>query len=637
MVMELEKVTQADSECPFVELSFFTEETSGFFFGRDAERKTIIANLRASQLTLLHAVSGTGKSSLLRAGVAHRLRELAKKNFRERGSAGFVPVVCSSWTESPVTEVVRQIERSIGTLYADGDRPVLPQRLDLAITAAAQLVDARLLIMLDQFEEYSLYRSGDASKGLLVEQLAHTINQPDIRANFLISIREDAYASLGDLFRGRITNLYSNYLSLDKLSRERAEEAIRNPIQRYNELHPSQSPVEIERELVDEILKQVSVGSIAGNSTGLGSIAGNSTGLGSIDGNDGTDAIEAPYLQLVMTRLWQTEQQIWEIQQPQDPRVLHLSTLRQLGGAEEIVRTHLDATLEQLSPKERDLAADVFHHLVTPSGAKIAQNVPDLADYAHHSNAEIETVLEGLARSDARVLRRVDPPAGAQGGAKYEIFHDVLAPAILGWRQRVETDRLRKRVKQAHRLIVAAVIATLILVGGGFGIWHLVNEPTPAEQLRAIVPTTPGVSCIEQSKASYAASSEDAQENCDYSKTSGPIDVAFYELFPSASSMKKAFNGFIPAANKQAASCDNFNAFVNNCVATYGSGKGYGQMWENYLGTGKNRFPVITATSTKWAIIVELNGITGDSGNDLLSYFNESAAGSTNGFVSGRS
>src|SRR6202035_598011 len=102
------------------------------------------------------------------------------------------------------------------------------------------------------------------------------------------------------------------------------------------------------------------------------------------------------------------------------------STLRQLGGAEEIVRTHLDTTLEQLSLKERDLAADVFHHLVTPSGAKIAQNVPDLADYSQHSNAEIETVLERLVRSDARVLRRVDPPAGAQGGARYEIFHDVL-------------------------------------------------------------------------------------------------------------------------------------------------------------------------------------------------------------------
>ena len=227
MVTQEAAPTKAESEpphvsdCPFVELSFFTEQTAAFFFGRDAERRTIMNNLRASRLTLLHAVSGTGKSSLLRAGVAHRLRELAKQNYRQRGTAGYLPVVCSSWTETPVVELVHQIETSIGTFFSEEDRPVLPQRLDLAITAASQLVDAKLLIMLDQFEEYSLYRPGDPSQGLLLEQLSYAINQPEIRANFLISIREDAYASLGDLFRGRVPNLYGNYLGLSKLSRKK--------------------------------------------------------------------------------------------------------------------------------------------------------------------------------------------------------------------------------------------------------------------------------------------------------------------------------------------------------------------------------------------------------------------------------
>ena len=45
-------------DCPFIELSFFTEETAPFFFGRDTERRMIMSNLRAARLTLLHAVSG---------------------------------------------------------------------------------------------------------------------------------------------------------------------------------------------------------------------------------------------------------------------------------------------------------------------------------------------------------------------------------------------------------------------------------------------------------------------------------------------------------------------------------------------------------------------------------------------------
>ena len=52
----------------------FTEEQAPFFFGRDAEREIITANLIAARLTLLYGPSGVGKSSVLNAGVVHHLR-----------------------------------------------------------------------------------------------------------------------------------------------------------------------------------------------------------------------------------------------------------------------------------------------------------------------------------------------------------------------------------------------------------------------------------------------------------------------------------------------------------------------------------------------------------------------------------
>jgi hypothetical protein len=65
------------SDGPYVGLDYFVEDDAGLFFGRDGERKRIIGNLRASRLTLLYAESGVGKTSLLRAGVSARIRQLA--------------------------------------------------------------------------------------------------------------------------------------------------------------------------------------------------------------------------------------------------------------------------------------------------------------------------------------------------------------------------------------------------------------------------------------------------------------------------------------------------------------------------------------------------------------------------------
>ena len=42
--------------------------------------------------------------------------------------------------------------------------------------------------------------------------------------------------------------------------------------------------------------------------------------------------------------------------------------------------THLDAALAALPPREQDVAGEVFRHLVTPSGTKIALRIADLAD-----------------------------------------------------------------------------------------------------------------------------------------------------------------------------------------------------------------------------------------------------------------
>ena len=56
------------------------------------------------------------------------------------------------------------------------------------------------------------------------------------------------------------------------------------------------------------------------------------------------------------------------------------------------------------------MAADVFRYLVTPSGAKIAHGVGDLAEYASVDERRLLPVLMTLGRE--RIVRPVDGATG---------------------------------------------------------------------------------------------------------------------------------------------------------------------------------------------------------------------------------
>jgi hypothetical protein len=131
---------------------------------------------------------------------------------------------------------------------------------------------------------------------------------------------------------------------------------------------------------------------------------------------------------MVLTRLWEEEMRA-------GVRVLRLETLdRRLGGAKQIVRTHVDQVLESLGDDEREVAARLFRYLVTPSGTKIAHSLADLALYAELPRERVQPVLTRLAAPEVRVLREF---TGYGNEAEhFEIFHDVLARPVLDWRAR---------------------------------------------------------------------------------------------------------------------------------------------------------------------------------------------------------
>jgi WD40 repeat protein len=361
------------------------------FFGRERECEVIVANLLASPLTVLYGPSGVGKSSILRAGVARRLREEAPEATVE---------VLDEWA---------------------GD-VVLP-----AVAGDA-------FVLLDQFEESFLY---DPDGRSLSVQLPELLARPGVHV--LLSLREDALAKL-DAFQARIPSILANRLRLDHLDRAAAHAAILGPLERHNAIAPPGEAVSADPALVDAVLEQV---------------AAADADIAPTDGRGGR--IEAPYLQLVLERVWDEER-------ARGSRQLRLRTLDELGGARTIVQDHLQRALGALPLRDAEVATSALKFLVTPSRTKIAHSLNDLVGYTEESPVELRTVLERLALQ--RIVRAV-PSDGEEG--RYEIFHDVLAEPVLAWRrdfeERSAVDRARADAERRQRRLVALALGALLLAG----------------------------------------------------------------------------------------------------------------------------------------------------------------------------
>src|SRR5664279_6563875 len=63
-----------DADHPWLGLASFTEETRGYFYGREEEVAELGRRAQRKLLTILFGQSGLGKTSILRAGIVPRLR-----------------------------------------------------------------------------------------------------------------------------------------------------------------------------------------------------------------------------------------------------------------------------------------------------------------------------------------------------------------------------------------------------------------------------------------------------------------------------------------------------------------------------------------------------------------------------------
>lgn len=390
-------------DTPYKGLMPYTEEDAAFFFGRDEDVEIIINNLTCRQLTFLYGDSGVGKTSVLRCGVAHRLRQKAMQNLEEFGTPEVAAVVFDSWfDDDPLSGLIQQVEAEIKALFAGKVFEPVPSEVGFAEglrewtkRLGSKDRDGKLFIILDQFEEYFLYHLPEDREGTFLVEFSRAVNCRNLPVHFLISIRSDSLSKL-DCFRKYIPRLFDYRYELKHLEEKAARDAIVKCIEAYNlSQAPGELPINIEPELVNEILNKIKT-------------------------NQG---IEPSYLQLIMMRLWD------EVADSRS-RLLSLKTLKKLGNIDNIVREYVNEKMMILSDCEQEAAATIFQYLVTPNGIRISYPVLELAEHIKLSKNEFKRLMEKL--SDMIIVTKHRDSVVQY----YEIFHDTLASTILQWRKK---------------------------------------------------------------------------------------------------------------------------------------------------------------------------------------------------------
>ena len=455
--MKTETANPNSSNSPYLGLIPFTEKDADYFFGRKSTIEVVATNLRATSLTVFYGASGVGKSSLLNAGVVPYLQKIATASILPGEPPEFLLVVIREWANNPMESIrLRIIEAVKGAVgknkilhhltLTDVETSALsfPQSTDLCLLLKTwtDLTKTDFLIILDQFEDFFLhpeFASGDGSFG---EELPKALNNLDLPVNFMISMRDDAFAKL-DFFKGKLPNMTKNTLRLLHLDRDATEEAIRKPLDKYNEQNGT--AFKIEDDLVERLLDDLQVDKVKLDMQGQAVVNPAEAETVGPPGESKSYKVETPYLQLVMMRLWKDEN-------TQRDQLLALDTLineKKLGGVQKIVETHLDDVMDQFDEADKMLASEFIHFTVTHSGTKIPSDVSDLADWAElpeNRRPDIERILKKLSTGETRIFKEV-PNRRDPKSPFYEVAHDALGPAILSWRKRTNEARLQESAR----------------------------------------------------------------------------------------------------------------------------------------------------------------------------------------------
>lgn len=452
---------------PFVGLTPYDAGSARYFAGRDEDISRCCDSAQTTKTTLYYGPTGAGKSSVLGAGLIPAIlrenRDLpASLPARDRISAITVPVMVRDWVGDPLAS----LRSAVATAQAEAGVPEpfeFPQAWLPQADEAAAVTPPRLLLILDQFEEFfrihaaartsppqifnslalAIVKTGrsdatDPALGL-IGALVALVNVPASRVNTVISLREDCLASL-DPLKSVLPTLFNSRLRLDHLDVAGVRQVLTEPIAVWNAEHGTDC--KIEAPLAEAILADKELVSRLWSSS-----------------DPAAWKYETLFLQMVLDRLWNNG----------NGSELTREAYERFGKAEGVRRAFVSEALDRAVPEHARgwfLTALV---LLVSKTQKFSRTVGELSDEINASRelaekpgaAEVCRVCRTLV--DAGLMRELQPlqsePGPVYSGSglprdrRFEVLHDALAGDIHTWRasQRAILDQKRREQEDLLR------------------------------------------------------------------------------------------------------------------------------------------------------------------------------------------
>ena len=403
----------AEGICPYKGLAYFdcNDADYQYFYGRAALTQTLLQKVEQGNFLAIVGASGSGKSSVLRAGLLQQLKQ--------RGDCEIRILVPG---EHPLQNLARAfVDERASRLDRADQQAKAEDRIQEGAAGLRRLVQtsdsARVILVVDQFEEaFTLCRDMEERQAFfatLLGALATTDTSQlcvvlTMRSDFMGKCFEQRYGGLGEQVQQHLVAVYP--MELDELT-----QAIAEPARKVG--------LGVEPGLVKVLLEEVE------NSPG-----------------------SLPLLQYTLKELWQRRQD----------NQLQLDTYLQMGGingtldqrATELYNSfdayqqrtvrHLFQQLTQLGEDTEDTRRRVF--------------LDNLIAAPLHPADRVQTVIEKLSNKDNRLLvtsEVVSKGNATERRAIVDVAHEAL---IRHWRLlRQWIEQNRDLLRQQRRIETNAV------------------------------------------------------------------------------------------------------------------------------------------------------------------------------------
>lgn len=372
---------------PFKFLDAYDLKDKEVFFGRDEEIASLYEMVNKNRLILVYGQSGTGKTSLVRCGLAGRF-----------DVTDWYPILIRRGRE--VNESLRYaLEKAMGGELMDTFADTIEELYAIYLRP--------VYLIFDQLEELFTERISDKEQETFINTI-QSINEANLPCRILFVIREEYLAHLYN-FEKTIPTLFDRRLRVEPMSFNNVSNVITNSCEKFNiELEQPEKSVRL---IIDSI-------------------------------SDKKSGIQLPYLQVYLDMLYREDyQRTYPNGAEKDlpPLVFENSEIKAFGAIGNVMKKFLEEQERRImqhlqecySKVPDDAVRQVLDFFVTldgtkkPVGYQLENNrlVLEGQQDAHLDGIDDEMLRETLSELErSRILRSDDD--------SFELAHDSLAALI---------------------------------------------------------------------------------------------------------------------------------------------------------------------------------------------------------------